>query len=245
MTQVVYPAIDSKSKAKASKLNAKALTTKVAAEEIPPGAWVMVVDKLKTSKMEPHYLGPYKVVRRNLGGAYVLRESDHKTFKVSPDRLKVVLRKEEDPSTRESRFNAERILAHEGEEPSNCKYLVKWLDRDESCGSWIPEHLIDAKDLIATYWDESRRRSETLNPPVVKFRLDPDTGASKESNLPSLDVKSPSTSTQQGSRKGPGRPRGSKNKKSYSRTSDHHSGSTTSVPRLVLKLQAPKPSISD
>ena len=44
-------------------------------ELFPDGAYVMVKDVLKGGKLDPKYEGPFKIVRRNTGGAYILQDN--------------------------------------------------------------------------------------------------------------------------------------------------------------------------
>lgn len=46
----------------------------IAEDAFPPGAMVMMIDKTRKSKWDPLYEGAFTVVRRNRGGAYVLKD---------------------------------------------------------------------------------------------------------------------------------------------------------------------------
>ena len=126
-------------------------------------------DQIRSSKMDPVYLGPYKVVRRNKGGSYILRvPSGGPEFKAAPEQLKTVLRSDINDSVRVSAFNAERILDHRGEKTDRM-YLVKWSERAEDESSWVSEILFDHKELIDAYWAEHQRRLESANPPTLNL----------------------------------------------------------------------------
>jgi hypothetical protein len=62
----------------------------IVADTFVPGTLVMVRDDLRTTKMEPQYAGPFKVLRRNRGGAYVLQGPDPTEYTRPPSVLKAV-----------------------------------------------------------------------------------------------------------------------------------------------------------
>ncbi len=59
-------------------------------DAFPPGAIVMMLDVTRESKWKPKYEGTFVVVRKNRGGAYVLRDHLGEILKraVPPDQLK-------------------------------------------------------------------------------------------------------------------------------------------------------------
>ncbi|RKP15579.1 hypothetical protein ROZALSC1DRAFT_7303, partial [Rozella allomycis CSF55] len=75
MTSVVYPEINELSKTKATLEGGKFLKYNRIIH-FQPGAYVMVKDELRTKKSEPLYTGPFKIIRRNKGGAYELLGPD-------------------------------------------------------------------------------------------------------------------------------------------------------------------------
>jgi transposase InsO family protein len=146
LTSVVYPSINTKSATFAEKMNAPAdvrLTT-----TIPNGAYVMAVDELRTSKSQPRYLGPFKVLRRNQGGAYVLEDAAGNFLKRSPEALKQVTRNSEFGTS----FVVDEVVEHRGDSRSEREYLVKWQGLDSSMNSWEPAKNFDSPSAINKYW---------------------------------------------------------------------------------------------
>ena len=144
LTNIVYPSIANKTKLSALKMSA--ITDAIAAKSFPPGAFVMALDELRTSKAQPRYLGPFKVVRRNRGGAYLLQDSSGNIIKRSPEALKSALTNDFGNS-----LEVEKILDHRGSR-SEREYLVKWKGYDESMNSWEPYKNFDATHAINLYW---------------------------------------------------------------------------------------------
>jgi hypothetical protein len=173
LTKVVYPAINAKATsvtdARAVKRAADAGVkpgTQIA-DKFPPGAFVMVFNELKTSKSEPTYLGPYKVVRRNQGGAYVLSDPRGKLFKRAPDHLKLVLRTQD--ANEANAFNAVKIIDHRGT-IDNREYLVEWFGSDTNTplpATWLKPSQIDNVTFITDYWEAERIQREISNPVIV------------------------------------------------------------------------------
>jgi hypothetical protein len=108
----------------------------------------MAVDELRTSKSQPRYLGPFKVLRRNQGGAYILEDAAGNSLKRSPEALKQVTRNSEFGTS----FVVDEIVEHRGDSRSEREYLVKWQGLDSSMNSWEPAKNFDSPSAINKYW---------------------------------------------------------------------------------------------
>jgi transposase InsO family protein len=169
LTQVVYPTINEKSRATA--LNSNNLKNKDGHQptSIPIGAYVMAKDALKSAKAQPTYLGPYKVIRRNRGGAYELEDALGHRFKRAPETLKLVLRSTDQAHV--TTLNAVNILQHEGERGTpSCRYQVEWYNGEQE-SSWMPSHQFEDQRLITAYWQRVDAQHERDNPPIARIRI--------------------------------------------------------------------------
>lgn len=109
MTEVVFPAIDAKSRSTQQKMIERFNRT-ILHNEFPDGAKVMALDPIQGDKLTPRYEGPFTVVRRNTGGAYVLKDGtgEHLKRNYAPSQLKLVLDDLDDADV----YEVEKIEAH-------------------------------------------------------------------------------------------------------------------------------------
>ena len=131
----------------------------------PKGSWVMVIDPTKTQKSQPTYLGPYQVIRRNTGGAYVLQDSQGNIFNKPPEQLKRILRTEDEKTA--TRFNAKRVLDHRGDEQTR-QFCIEWFtDEDKRQESWVSAENIENPAILKEYWERVQREHADRNKPVL------------------------------------------------------------------------------
>jgi hypothetical protein len=92
LQDLFYPEVAKKAEATQKQMHDN-FAKKHKAKSIPDGAMVMAVNFTRKYKMEPRYEGPYKVIRRNRGGAYVLMDRDGEVLgrNYAPSQLKMVL----------------------------------------------------------------------------------------------------------------------------------------------------------
>ncbi len=139
-------------------------------KSVPAGTEVYVIDPQKENKWQPKYLGPYTVVRRSLGGSYVLRDStgDILDRHVPIDQIKVLSSKAKralenpDHETKQSEpsYAVESVVSHRGDNPSNYEYLVKWKHYPSSENTWEPTESFDDREVINRYWARIRKSKE-------------------------------------------------------------------------------------
>ena len=125
-------------------------------DNFPPGAIVMQRDITRESKWDPRYEGPFMVLRRNRGGAYVLRDSLGQLKRAVPaDQLKLVKRNGDNTVIEESVYEIKKIADHRTGKDGKIEYLVEW----RSSGiepSWEPvDNFIDVH-VIKQYWKGRR-----------------------------------------------------------------------------------------
>ncbi|KAI9325771.1 hypothetical protein BDR26DRAFT_810105 [Obelidium mucronatum] len=110
----------------------------------------MATTERRSSKDEPRYEGPYKVMRRTKAGTYVLLDRDghllHREF--SPSQMKLISRDLSDDWFLTG--TVEEILDHADVDGSTV-YLVRWenLPKDET--SWIPYSDFQDTVMITNY----------------------------------------------------------------------------------------------
>ena len=108
MTKTVFPAIDEKSRVTQQRMIERFNRT-VLHSEFPDGSQVMVLDPIRGDKFAPRYEGPYTVVRKNTGGAYILKDGTGTllTWRYAPSQLKLTL-----DSLTEPTYKVEKFLMH-------------------------------------------------------------------------------------------------------------------------------------
>jgi len=129
----------------------------VSEERFLPGTQVMMHDATKKSKWDPVYEGPFSIVRKNKGGAYVLRDRLGETLKrtVPPDQLKLIMRKNGDPAIEADSFKVDKITKHRTAKGGKFEYYVVWKDKSIEPG-WEPVENFDDISCIKQYWNSIR-----------------------------------------------------------------------------------------
>ena len=126
---------------------------KTLSNPFPDGAIVMLKQNTRKSKMEPKYIGPFKILRLTQGNTYVLQDlmGDVYPKNVPAWRLKMVSNDENDEFLDNDEYEIEAIINHKGT-PGNYTYKVKWKGYPESDNSWINASDINAPRLVHDYW---------------------------------------------------------------------------------------------
>ena len=135
---ILFPAVGERSLNHASLAIAKFHRRfKISPDPFPDGCLVMVKDPTHSTSLQPYYEGPYKVLRRNRGGSYLLLDHDSSLLKppAAPSQLKLVSR---DPIHDVESFVVDHIIQHCGGPTRREYFLVKWKHLDSSHNSWEP-----------------------------------------------------------------------------------------------------------
>ena len=159
MTTIVYPEVSHMTHqykiAEADKFNG---THRI--DVFQRGAQVMAIDELRSSKTQPRYTGPFTVLRRNQGGAYVLKGSDGTEYTRPPRSLKLFYQPAVEPG---EAAVVGSVLAHRKDsDTGNLSYLVKWKNQSDANNEWVKAS--DFHDLtpITRFWKKQKA------PDVVK-----------------------------------------------------------------------------
>ena len=152
MARVVWPAVAERSQHYSKRAYEQFIKShRIVHEEFPPGALVMRKVVLKGSNMEPKFEGPYTVVRRNAGGAYLLRDrtGDIVAQRAPADQLRLVSL--EGNISAES-FVIEKLLDHQVNPDGSYSYLIKWSGYPLDDATWENEAQFDTQEVIVKYW---------------------------------------------------------------------------------------------
>ena len=171
LTHLVYPTIADSSKTtknlEGEKINQNVKKSGKLMNPLRAGAIVMTVDELKSSKTQQNFDGPFKIIRKNKGGAYVIEDRDGTTFTRAPNQLKVVARKslkEEvedlENNNTEVSYEIKKLLNHRDNKDGTHSYLVSWKGYDDSANEWIHEKNFDSFTPINKYWKETQTESK-------------------------------------------------------------------------------------
>lgn len=149
MTEVVFPAVEEKSKATQKRMIERFNAT-ILHNEFPDGAKVMTLDPIKGDKLLPRYEGPYTVVRRTAGGSYELRDGTGDLLErhYAPSQLKLVLDDLDDLPI----YEVERISKHRAskDKPDSWEYRTHWKGYLKP--TWEPEQHFIEQQCIRDYW---------------------------------------------------------------------------------------------
>ncbi|KAF9429539.1 hypothetical protein BGZ76_001200 [Entomortierella beljakovae] len=151
LTEVVFPAANECSKAARAKMIQRFNNT-VLHNQFPKGSVVMTLDPISGSKLLPKYEGPYLVVDRNRGGAYILQDATGEKLKrrYAPSQMKLVLNDELDANA----FTVDHIISHSpiSDSQSEVLYQVRWKGFDASHDTWEPYSSFIETQCIRDYW---------------------------------------------------------------------------------------------
>ena len=160
MTEIIFPAIDKKSKETQAKMVERFNAT-ILHNEFPEGSKVMTLDPIRAGKLNPRYEGPYTVVRRTAGGTYELKDGTGTLLgrNYAPSQLKLVL---EDMNSLQV-FEIERILHHHPHPTlkGEYEYKTKWKGYSTKDCTWEPEEHFIEKKCIRDYWRQFNATKET------------------------------------------------------------------------------------
>ena len=159
LRDIVFPAVAERSQDTRDKAKARAGRAFRSDDPFPEGSFVMCLDPTRASKLDPMYHGPFKVLRRNRGGAYVLQDPSGALLPRNqpPSHLKLISR---DPIVAGQSYEVEAILDHRGAGHTR-EYLVKWRGFGPDHNTWEGPHQFDDLGAIQEYWKRRGRDVQT------------------------------------------------------------------------------------
>lgn len=123
---------------------------------LEPGSIVMARIPGKRPKLRPPFVGPYRVVRRTLGGTYLIADANGtilpRGFQIS--QLKPII-----AQTLTNEFYAEAILDDKQEPDGSQKFKVRWFGYGPEHDSWEPKENFNDESIINNYLEEKDLRS--------------------------------------------------------------------------------------
>jgi hypothetical protein len=162
IADLVRPEAQAVFRAKQAKRTRQINEKLILSRPIPTGALVMLKDPTRSTKHDPYWIGPYRVVERKRSGNYVLQNVDHSLFHRQPprDQLKVIDANSDVPF--DDIYYVERIVDHRG--PANRRqYLVKWLNYPSRYNTWEPtSNLTGCESYLEDYW--ATRNAQNARP---------------------------------------------------------------------------------
>jgi len=116
----------------------------------PLNSYVMVRDTRRSNKLDPINEGPYKIINKTKGGAYILEDGEGKLLERNfpPSALIII---SADPIYGEPSYEVEAILNHRKTD-NGYEYLVRWKNYTADDDSWEPQENFDDLETIQRYW---------------------------------------------------------------------------------------------
>ena len=169
MEEIVYPALR-EYRDKIIDKRAKRFNKMHKIVDYPVSSHVMAYDQTRTSKLDPIYEGPYKIVRRK-GGAYTLQDHDGILLKqnYAPSQL-IPVPEPAIPTKQDEIFTIERVLDHRDDGKGSYIYLIKWKGFNDTYNSWEPTKSFFDTQSIAIYW-HSQSGNSKLQPALCALVL--------------------------------------------------------------------------
>jgi transposase InsO family protein len=120
------------------------------------GTYVMTHDETRSDKLSPVFEGPFKVARRNKGGAYLLTDTDGTLLPRSyaPSQL-IQVPAPAAPVPHDTVYIVDKILRHR-RRGNTIQYLTKWKGYDDAHNSWEPHSSFFDILPITLYWKAKR-----------------------------------------------------------------------------------------
>jgi hypothetical protein len=148
LEEVIYPAIAERVTIEQARAAQAFEKDHKITEEIQPGSLVMIRDVTRQSKWSEYYSGPFEVIRRNTGGAYLLKDSlgQQLPFRIPINHIK---RAPHAKQLSEGHFVVKKILSHRMLEDKT-EYLVRWEGK-EIPDSWVLSEYFDGGSMVDNY----------------------------------------------------------------------------------------------
>ena len=143
---ILYPTIETKMLASQATSKKKFDESKNIVD-FPVGSLVMIKNNTKANKFEASYEGPYRVLSKNKGGAYVLTNAAGVLLSknISPNQMKLISGDTEDV------YEVESIVDHK-QVPGGTVYRTRWQNFSEEDDTWEPAESFHDTTTISDYY---------------------------------------------------------------------------------------------
>jgi hypothetical protein len=148
MEEVIYPAIAERVSIEQAKAALLFERDHRIIDEIAPGSLVMIKDVTRQSKWTEYYSGPFEVIRRNEGGAYLLKDGlGHQLpFRIPVNHIKLAPHAKQSV---EGHYVVKKILSHRLIDDKT-EYLVRW-EKESIMDSWVLAEHFDGGSMVDDY----------------------------------------------------------------------------------------------
>ena len=137
----------------------------ISEDKFPQGSLVMIKDDTRTRKSDPVYEGPLIVVRRNTGGAYILKAKDGTEYQRVANQMKLINMGTEDSFVDPTLKEIDKIIGKVDED----HYIVKWKGSKEH--QTIHRDDIQSPNLISRFESPRKRRKIQKSKSGLKLRF--------------------------------------------------------------------------
>ena len=159
MHQVIYPEVERVAQAQQGKeVERFSKKNLIKSNKFSPGSIVMAREPTRANKLEPIYEGPYRIIRRNRGGAYEVQDTTGQKLqrRLPPAALKLVASKLGETAPI---FEVQAILDHRGP-PHGREYLTQWKGYAKESNSWELAGNFVQKKAISEYWRRLKEQNQ-------------------------------------------------------------------------------------
>jgi hypothetical protein len=152
MKSIIYPTLAEKIKVvrtrNSERLNLRRLVIPTSNSKFVVGASVMIKDVARSSKLDSHYIGPFKIKKVHDNGTFTLEDHDGVLNRQVPISHLKYINQDSSIAQDDQIYEVEQIVSHRG--PRNKReFLVKWLNYESM--DWVPqENFYDAR-IIQDY----------------------------------------------------------------------------------------------
>ena len=139
MESVIFPAIRERCDATVAKMKER-FDRSHKIVSFPVGSSVMAKDATRTGKLSPLFEGPFKVARRNRGGAYLLLDHDGVLLgrNFAPSQLIQIPSPSIAATVNPEDVHTVETIVNHRPRGRVYQYLVKWKGHDASHNTWEP-----------------------------------------------------------------------------------------------------------
>ena len=109
---------------------------------------IVMVKVLAPTSLQSPYVGPFKIVRQNKAGNFILVDGNNNILPkpFTPSRLKVVI-----SDLLANRFFVEQIVDHRHNDDGSFLFRIRWLGYPDTSDTWEPIGQFDDPNIVQNY----------------------------------------------------------------------------------------------